>query len=248
MRPPPKSDSPQKPSKALGNVFAVDTPKIEEKPSEKPRDDATFEVSETPSGTINLDELDPDAEALAAAASASIPAPGAEASAPVLRDSRGQPYDGSITGTQDGMFAAFDDQNEAPAEAASSASQPAEDLLRKGFGQELHKWGIELDPEVKLTKSEIEAFQILLKNGRWPWTDDLSKLKRRLVRFLSAAFAKEVMESLPTFEKETAPALAKELVKLLRAKDLRAVANRVEQGMPKSLKAGPPPLPPDSKK
>ncbi|MDD5437617.1 MAG: hypothetical protein PHC70_00525 [Patescibacteria group bacterium] len=237
---PPKSNSPQepvKPSKALGNVFAVpEAPKDQDElkagPPIEGKDDASVEVSETPSGTIQLNDLgDPDAIALKEASDGAQLTNGP-----------------AITGTQDGMFAAFDQQDEAPAEAASSASKPAEEVLRMGFIQELNKFGITLDPDIKFTKNEMDAFLNLLKHGRWPWTDDLMKLKRKLTRFFVAAFHAEVTQSMPNFEKENASALAKELVKFLRAKDLRAVANRVEQGMPKSLKAGPPPLPPDSKK
>jgi hypothetical protein len=263
MRPPPKADSPQeptKPSKALGNVFAVPAA-TEDKPDElkagpplPKSDDGTVEVKESASGTIELDVLDQDAEdqdaeALAAAASASIPAPVAEAPAPVLRDSQGKPYDGSITGVAFDMFPTSVEDGAKSDPGSSSATQQMNEVERRDLFREFGKMGITFRSDsTKLSNDTLKKFLDLLRNARWPWADNHIKLKQKLIIIYTLAFPDEITRILPNYDTSSVGPLAEALVTILRGRGQKHIANKIKQSMPKFPNADPPPLPPDSKK
>ncbi len=254
VRPPPKSDSPQeptKPSKALGNVFAVPVAPEDKQdelkagpPIAKDKDDTTVEVNESDSGTIDLDVLaDPDAEALGAAASASIP-PVVDAPTPVLKDSHGQPYDGGITGVSFDMFPPGEDAPK-PDSSGSSATQQMNEVERRHLFREFGKMGITFRSDTKkLSNDTLKKFLDLLRTGRWPWADNHIKLKQKLIIIFTLAFPDEITRVLPNYDTSSVGPLAEALVTILRGRSQKHIANKIQQNMPKF----PPPLPPDSKK
>ena len=249
-RPAPQPKS-ERPSAALGNVFAIptapllpqDTDSLAAGPPLQKDDDATVEVGETESGAILLDLSDPDGAALKAAAQESIPAP-------VLRDSSGKPYENSFTGIQEGMFAGVtDDASTAANSGGSSASTPMQEVERMDIIHAMGKLGLTFRPGIKISSDDMRAYRTLLVDRKWVWIDDLPKLRRKLILLFRSVFPDEIERTLPTFATENAQRLAVELLKLLKGRDLAALAKELKRTMPDlSPPKEPPPLPPDSKK
>jgi len=190
---------------------------------------------------IILDLSDPDGAALKAAAGESIPAP-------ELNDSSGKPYENSFTGAQFGLFPADDGTQSAKGEG-SSASTPMQEVERMDIIHAMGKLGLTFRPGIKISSDDMRAYRMLLVDRKWVWTDDLPKLRRKLILLFRSVFPDEIERSLPSFATENAQRLAAELLKLLKGRDLTALAKELKRSMPDlSPPKEPPPLPPDSKK
>lgn len=263
MRPLPKSASQnqkpaparksERPSDALANVFAIPaapllpreaTPDaIAPGPPLAQKDDGELTVGAESSEVINLDELDSAVtDDLKAAADSDKP--------PKIMDSRGQAYDQGLTGVQFGIFPP-DDEAPPAQSSGSSANTPMEELEYKEFIQAFGRLGLTFRPGIKVSPNDLRGYHILLVERRWVWTDDLPRLRRKLILLFHAIFPDEIDRSLPTFERENAQRLAAELLKLLRGRELTALAKKLESTMPDlSPPKEPPPFPttPDKEK
>lgn len=254
MRPLPKSASQRKserPSSALGNVFNIPaapllpreaTPDaIAPGPPLAQKDDGELTVGAESSEVINLEDLDSAVtDDLKAAADSDKP--------PKIVDSHGEAYDQGLTGVQFGMFPLGDEAPPAQS-GGSSANESMEEVERMGIIHAMGKLGLTFRPGIIISNNDMRSYRTLLVDRKWVWTDDLPKLRRKLVHLFHAVFPDEIDRSLPSFERENAKTLATELLKILRGRDLTGLAKELKRTMPDlSPPKQPPPLPPDSKK
>lgn len=262
MRPLPKSAPQRKserPSDALANVFAIPAAPLLPKevapddlapgPPLAQKDDGQITIVTSEASTeVSLDELDPGVvEDMQEAADTQA------SESPKAVDSQGRAYDPGLTGVQDGMFVGFTNDAPPPAKSSggSSASAPMAEVERNGIVTELGKLGLTFRPGILISNNDMRSYHRLLVERKWIWTDDPPKLRRKLIHLFHAVFPDEIDSSLPTFERENAQKLAAELLKILRGRDLTALAKELKRTMPDlSPPKTPPPLPttPDKEK
>ena len=124
-----------------------------------------------------------------------------------------------------------------------------QEVERMGIIHAMGKLGLTFRPGIKISSDDMRAYRTLLVDRKWVWTDDLPKLRRKLILLFRSVFPDEIERTLPTFATENAQRLAVELLRLLRGRDLTALAKELKRTMPDlSPPKEPPPLPPDSKK